>query len=122
MKMTIESFVAVLIIAVGVLVFGQLVNEHSQINEARNYHSEIIDRLESSHFNTSVVNDIKSEIRELNEKSGKNYSLYLTETSDLGNSVTIYDDYKIIKVKLNYTVTIPLFGEIDEGVISGYAR
>lgn len=123
MKMTIETFVSMLIIAIGVLVFGQLVNEHAQINEARNYHAEIIDRLESSYFNKSVVNDIKDEIEELNESAGKNYSLYLTETTTTGDdSVTIYDEYKIIKVKLNFTVSIPLFGVIDEGVISGYAR
>lgn len=122
MKMTIETFVSVLIIAIGVLVFGQLVNEHAQINEARNYHSEVIDRLESSHFNKSVINDIKAEIKHLNSESGKNYSLYLTEITEDGDSVTIYDDYKIIRVRLNYTVSIPIFGVIDEGIISGYAR
>lgn len=122
MKMTIETFVSVLIIAIGVLVFGQLVNEHAQINEARNYHSEVIDRLESSHFNKSVINDIKAEIKHLNSESGKNYSLYLTEITEDCDSVTIYDDYKIIRVRLNYTVSIPIFGVIDEGIISGYAR
>lgn len=122
MKMTIETFVSVLIIAIGVLVFGQLVNEHAQINEARNYHSEVIDRLESSHFNKSVINDIKAEIKQLNSESGKNYSLYLTEITEDGDSVTIYDDYTIIRVRLNYTVSIPIFGVIDEGIISGYAR
>lgn len=122
MKMTIETFVSILIIAVGVMIFGQLVNEHSQINEARNYHAEIIDRLESSHFNSSVIADIKDEIKELNEEAGKNFSLYLTEITDTGDAVTIYDDYKIYRVRLNYTITIPLFGIIDEGIINGYAR
>jgi len=123
MKMTIETFVNVLIIAIGVLVFGQLVNEHSQINEARNYHAEVVDRLETSHFNKSVIEDIQDEIKELN-KTGKNYSIILTETTPTpsGNSVTIYNDSKIIKIKLYYTVSIPLFGVIDEGVITGYAR
>lgn len=122
MKLTIETFINVLIIAIGVLVFGQLVNEHSQINEARNYHAEIIDRLETSHFNESVIADIKDEIKHLNEEAGKNYAIYLTETTLNGDTVTLYDDLKVIKVKLNYTVSIPLFGVIDEGVISGYAR
>ena len=122
MKMTIETFISILIIAVGVLVFAQLVNEHAQINEARNYHTEIVERLESSHFSKSVIQDIKNEIAELNKEGGKNYSIYITESSPTGDSVSVYDDYKIVKVKLNYTVSIPVFGVIDEGVIVGYAR
>lgn len=118
MKLTIEAFVSILVIAIGVLAFGQLVNEHSQINEARNYHSEIVDRLESSHFNAGVINDINNEISQLNSKDNKNYALSLREVDD----VTVYNGYHIYKVTLTYTVSIPLFGVVDTGVISGYAR
>ena len=122
MKITIDSFLSILIIAVAVLICGQLINEHSQINEARNYHSEIIDRIETSYFNPSVISDIQNEIDELNE-DGKGYTLSLTDVTDEGtDNVTVYEDNKIMRVILNYNVTIPLFGVIDEGVISGYAK
>lgn len=125
MRLTIDAFVSLLIIAIGILTFGQLINEHSTINEARNYHTEIVDRLESSHFNDSVVKDVQDEIKQLNQNDDRGYTLTVTDVTndtDDSNSLTLYDDYKIVKITLNYKVSIPLFGTIDEGVISGYAR
>lgn len=122
MKITIDSFLSIIIVAIAVLICGQLINEHAQINEARNYHSEIIDRIETSYFNPSVITDIEREINELN-KEGKGYTLSLVDvTSDASEEDTIYTDNKIMRVILNYNVSIPLFGVIDEGVISGYAK
>lgn len=122
MKITIDSFLSILIVAIAVLICGQLINEHSQINEARNYHSEVIDRLETSYFNPSVIADIEDEIKQLNSE-GKGYTISITDvTEDVSEENTIYTENRIMRVILNYNVSIPLFGVIDEGVISGYAR
>lgn len=122
MRTMIDSFLTIIIVALGVLIFSQLVSEHSQVTEARNYYTEIVDRIESSHFNAAVINDIKDEIDEINENDNKGYSITITNSTDEDNNVMIYEDRQIVKVTMKYKVSIPLFGTVDEGVISGYAR
>lgn len=122
MRTMIDSFLTIIIVALGVLIFSQLVSEHSQVTEARNYYTEIVDRIESSHFNAAVIDDIKDEIDEINENDNKGYSITITNSTDEDNNVMIYEDRQIVKVTMKYKVSIPLFGTVDEGVISGYAR
>lgn len=83
------------------------------VNNARNYHASIIDRLENSDYEEKYINEI------LSEANARGYALTIDNVTDIYNRNFYY-------VKLEYDVEQKVFGLINkmfdfEGIIEGYA-
>ena len=80
-----------------------------QINNAGEFHSQVIHLIETSYYSEDVI---KSCIDKANEYG---YSLLVEDE-------TIYDERKDVKVVLTYKINIPLFNVSKTDSYIGYAR
>ncbi len=109
MKMMIEGYVLIIGIMILCLLSTGYISVSMQISNARNFHSMTVDRLETSHFASSVKEDCLYEA----QKNG--YQLNIEDLS-------LYEDQSFLLVELNYTVKMPFLNIVSVGNIQGYAR
>ena len=108
MKQVVETFVTLIIVAFSMVLIACLIGQHTTITEARDYHSVVVSRLESSNF-LADIDEIKAEA----ESKG-----YVIEIYDM----TVYEGKKTELVRLTYNIEIPLLGiSFKTGTIEGYA-
>lgn len=111
MKMLIENYIDIIIIALVSFIGVQFVCVNLSIQNARSYHHNVIEMIESSNANSNVIARCKSDA-ETKYGSGA-----LTVTN-----CTEYDDRISYYVQLKYTVKMPLTGVTKVCTAEGYAR
>lgn len=109
MKISINSFVAIILITIGVILNGSMIAMHLEITNARRYHTSIINRIESSNFSNAVINEVKT------QAANDGYPTTIT-------NLTVYEDKTDLLVSTKYTVSVPILGVVKEGTVEGYAR
>lgn len=113
MRTMIEAFTSIFFISLVCVIFISFISSYMAVNNARNYHANVIDRLENSDYDEMYINEL------LNEAGNKGYGLTITNVSD------VYDR-NFYYVKLEYETELNVFTLINKmfkykGVIEGYA-
>lgn len=113
MKTMIEAFTSVFFIAVISILLVSMIGSYMSVNNARNYHASIIDRLENSDYQDEFIDELYE------EASNKGYSIEIINVTMRMNRHCYY-------VKLEYDTDMNIFGLINKmfnykGVIEGYA-
>lgn len=139
MKQVIETFVAVFIVTLAIFVFAQFIGASTQIDAARKFHSSCIGQIESSDFDTEVIEACSASAEENgyvlsveNEREEKwictgcntiqtGGEVMTCVNCGLTENVTYAKD-RFCKVSMKYTVYLGLLGIEKEGNLSGYAR
>lgn len=111
MKMLIETYIDVIIIALISLISVQFICINLEIQNAKSYHQNVIEMIESSNANSNVIQRCKNDAT---SKYGAN-SLTVTNCTE-------YDDRISYYVQLKYDVTMPLTGITKTCTAEGYAR
>ncbi len=86
-----------------------LIDVHFQIQSAREFHSNVVNKIQSSNFNQEVI---QSCILDANEND---YILHISDT-------TIYKEARDFSVILDYSIHLLLFEDAVNSRIEGYAR
>lgn len=109
MKMMIEHALTMILIVVGTLIFAGIIAVNLQISSAKQFHKEVVDRIETSNFSPVTINTCAS------EAATAEYTLLVADKS-------VYGYKKSMKVTMYYHVKLPLLGIIKEGILEDYAR
>lgn len=114
MKMAVEIFSLVIAVTLSCVLFASIISSNNQITDARDFYNVVINRIEDSNCNESVIQAC------MNEAEEKGYDLKVQD-------LTIYEEHPSRLVILGYHVVLPvfhLFGDdfAKEAVIEGYAR
>lgn len=113
MKTMIEAFTSIFFISVISILLISMIGSFMSVNNARNYHASIIDRLENSDYQEEYINEI------ISEADSKGYKVVISDISYKMNRLCYY-------VSLEYKTGMKVFKMINkmfeyEGVIEGYA-
>ncbi len=113
MKIMIEGMTTAFLLAVACGLLAGLIGVSVQANQARNYHSSVIDQLENSLFRSEVQEYLIAEAAE------RQYRLEIKEVTEKPGDPAYY-------VTLEYPVTMPVFRVLGgvfqkQGCIEGYA-
>lgn len=113
MKTMIEAFTSIFFISVVSILLVSMIACYMSVNNARNYHANIIDRLENSDYQKEYIEQLHSEADEIG------YNIVIEDVSVSKNRCCYY-------VSLEYKTEIRIFKLINkmfgyEGVIEGYA-
>lgn len=113
MRTMIEAFTSIIFISVICVLLVGMIGSYMSVNNARNYHANIIDRLENSDYQDEYIEKIYDEAK----KAG--YRITIEDVSYKFNRFCYY-------VRLDYRTGIEVFDLINkmfkyEGVIEGYA-
>ena len=114
MKIAIEMFSTVVVITLACILFSSIISSNNQNMEARDFYNVVVNRIEDSNCNVSVVSMCMQEAKE------KGYDLSI-------KNVTVYQENPSNLVTMKYQVTLPvfsLFGNDNKkgAMIEGYAR
>lgn len=109
MKMIFSYWVSFFIWIITLYTISMILICSMQINNAGEFHSQVIHLIESSYYSEDVI---KSCIDKANEYG---YSLSVEDE-------TIYDERKDVKVVLTYKINIPLLNVSKTDSYIGYAR
>lgn len=119
MKNTITTYLVVFLVSITTIFSACIIITHLQISAARNFNTNAIDRIQSSNFNSGVINEVILEGKELG---------YTVSVSD----ESVYENIPEIRVTTEYTVgfQMPLATDNDgnpvyigyKTAIDGYAR
>ena len=114
MRVAIEMFSMIIAITLGCILFASIISSNNQVSDARDFYNVVVNRIEDSNCNSSVISQCVSEAEE------KGYQLNVED-------LTIYNEQPSRLVTLKYSVTIPVFSLFGEkfnkqGVVEGYAR
>lgn len=109
MKSIVPTVITIIGITIITLTASCLITFQLQITAARNFHANCISRIQSSYYNTNVINECKS------EASDRGYTLTVQD-------VSIYKDRKDVLVKLDYKASMLLFDLEKETSIEGFAK
>ena len=109
MKTTISVYIIIVGFALMSLLSASLIAFELQITAARNFHTNCMNRIQSSYHNEEVITDCQ------NKASAAGYTLNYKD-------VTVYGDRKSATVELEYTAIMPLLDVEREGTISSFAK
>lgn len=114
MKLAIEMFSMIIAITVSCILFSSIISSDNQSADARNFFNVVVNRIEDSNCNSTVVNECISEA----EKRG-----YCLKVED----ATMYSESPSKYITLGYKVNFPVFALFGnnyekQAVIEGYAR
>lgn len=108
MKLPVELTVSILLLCLGIFVFVSYNGTAVQTSSAREFHEKMIDQIESSGFESEIINRCKEAANE------KGYELVVTNDG-------FYESKPKYKVVLKYSLKIPVLGIINEQNLEGYA-
>ena len=111
MKNLYEHMVTAMVMVLLMFAFTSIMVGEMQVVNARRLFTSAVNTILSSYY-TANVDSMNDKIHEV---FGDTWNL----------SVEGYDTVetrKDVKVKLTYTVTVPIFGIVKDGTIEGYAR
>lgn len=109
MKMMIEHALTTILIVVGALIFAGIISVNLQISSAKQFHKEVVDRIETTNFSPVAIGSC------VEEANKADYTLLVADKS-------VYDYKKSMKVTMFYQIKLPLLGIIKEGMLEDYAR
>ena len=119
MKNTITTYLIVFLVSITTVFSACIIIAHLQISAARNFNTNAIDRIQSSNFNSGVIDEIILEGKELG------YTVSISDES-------VYENIPEYRVTTEYTVgfQMPLAQDSDGNPIyigyttsiDGYAR
>lgn len=114
MKIAVEIFSMVIAITLACILFASIISSNNQICDARDFYNVVVNRIEDSDCNESVIQDC------IKEAKGKGYELSIED-------LTIYEEHPSRLVIMGYSVVLPVFSLFGddykkEAVIEGYAR
>lgn len=114
MKIAVEIFSLVISVTLSCVLFASIISSNNQISDARDFYNVIVNRIEDSDCNESVIQDC------VNEAEKKGYDLKVQD-------LTIYEKHPSRLVVMGYSVVLPIFSLFGddyekEAVIEGYAR
>ncbi len=112
MKQYIETFVDVIVILFITFISLQFIYANLQIQNAKNYHHNVITQIEASDCNQNVINQCS------NEAAQKGYSLSVKNCTT-NNQL---DERKCYYVCLTYKVPMGIVGKTKYYTAEGYAR
>lgn len=113
MKGAVETFVAILVIALMVVLSTCYITASINTRHAQNFYSTCVTEIEASHFSESVIT-------ELTEKAKSNG--FQKDDGSSGLEVDVLPAMDVAQVKLTYDYTIPFLNIFLEHEIVGYAR
>lgn len=137
MKQMIEGFVTVFLVILSVLIFTQFIGASMQIRAARQFHAACIGEIESSDFDTQVIETCKE------QAAGKGYTLEVVNQreeqlvcvdcntvaengnalcSSCGGDDLVYLNGRLCEVKMNYKIDMALIHLEKGGELYGFAR
>ena len=138
MRTVIETFTTVLLISVTVFICACFIGVQLQTNQAKDLHTECVNKIEASDFEPATITACK------NEAMDKGYTLEVDNTWTQKKTCTLcnmtvpstqtkcpacgseelanFSRDRIYTVKLKYKIDVPVIGLEREGVINGYAR
>lgn len=138
MKQMIESFVTVFLVLIAVLVLTQFIGASMQIRGARQFHTSCIGEIESSDFDTRVIEDCRQKASEqgyeltvgqqveqtllCRECNGVIQKDTMTCAACGKNGTGVYATDRQCDVTLKYQVRMMFANVQEEGVLHGYAR
>lgn len=113
MKIAVEIFSTVIAVTLACILFASIISSNNQICDARDFYNVVVNRIEDSNCNESVIQDCVQEAK----RNGYDLSV---------EDLTIYEEHPSRLVIMNYRVTFPIFslfgdGYEKEAVIDGYA-
>lgn len=109
MKSIFSHITSILIWVITIFTISMILVSGMKITNAGQFHAQVIDRIETSYYSHSVI-------QECIEKADE-YGYELTVEDK-----TIYEDRKDVKVSLTYSISIPLFNLSSSETLVGYAR
>lgn len=109
MKITITTYMFMILIALTNILSGSYIAMQLQIVAARNYNSAVVDRIQASNFSPNIITEIST------KSTTDGFPTKITD-------VTLYQDKRDVLVKTSYKVSYPFFGIVKDGVIESYAR
>lgn len=108
MKSIIEHMITMVVLSVMVFVFSGILSIEQQIINARNYHTQVIEKIqdigsyEGDTFDTvsnKLIDDSKNNLR-----------------------IEVSNNKLFAKVEYDFRIIVPLLGVIEDNTIEGYAR
>ena len=112
MKQVFEDMILIILLTMIAVVGSCMISANLEITQAREFHANAIERIQASHFDDSVIN-------ELIESAPNQQPEWILEVK----TVSVYDDRKDMKVVLKYKITpLPLIEDRDYRTITGIAR
>lgn len=109
MKNIFSITIGILCIVILALFAGTFIDVNLQIQNAREYHNAVVERVQASDYNETIINQC------IIDGSAYGYSIEILNTS-------IYTYHKDYYVSLAYPIRVLLFDHVSSGVIEGYAR
>ncbi|MFI3173045.1 MAG: hypothetical protein R3Y58_11865 [Eubacteriales bacterium] len=139
MKIVIETFVTVVFLTIMVLIASQLIGTEIQISTAKEFHANVVQLLEESDFNTTIIETCTTKAQELGyeldivvQKESKLQCASCNTQWNLGegticptcSSSNIITNYVCHEgaVDMRYVVSLPLLGIEKTGSFESYAR
>ena len=113
MSSVFKSYMSITLIVVALLVFVGIVSVTVDVQNARNYHSSVVNVIENSNHAAKVIEACKEEATE------NGYELTVTSYDNSPDGIS---SSKISKVVLTYDYTIGILNVSSEKEIVGYAR
>lgn len=113
MKTIFEAMIIIILFTILTVTNACQITANLEITAAREFHSNCIEQIQSSNFDSEVVENLK------NLATNEDHPEWLLETKN----VSVYDDRKDMKVTLKYKLTtFPFFEDREYRTIIGYAR
>ena len=88
-----------------VFVFSGIISIEQQIINARNYHTQIINKIQN-----------------IGSYDNEFFNSYIDTLNDEKLSIDVADDKLSVKVKYDFDIVVPLLGEINDNTLVGYTR
>ena len=105
MKSIIEHMITMIILTIMIFVFSGIISIEQQIINARNYHTQVIEKIQNiGSYDNDVFKDVSNKLQ--------NDYLEIKVSTDKLYATVIY----------KFNIVIPLLGTIDDNTIIGYAR
>lgn len=113
MSSVIKTYLSIILILVAVFTFGGIISVALDVQNARDFHSSVINEIELSNHSASVISACEDDAK------SNGYTLsatpYANNSDDSSNA-------QITKVTLKYSYHIDFLGLASEKEIVGYAR
>lgn len=113
MSSVIKSYLSVILILVAVFTFSGIISVAIDVQNARDFHSSVINEIEVSNHADSIIEACKT------DAASNGYTL---TTEEYDNNSDESANAQITKVVLKYSYTIAFIGLSSEKEIVGYAR
>ncbi len=100
------SIISLIVLSLFAITF---IDIHFQIQNAQQYHSDVINKIQASNYNQNVIDEC------IYTAKGNQYELSV-------DNLAVYSSAKDYRVTLDYTIHLYFFDTNTKASLSGYAR